>query len=427
VVIRRTLAAFATLAAVVAGPPILHAAPAPAATHVVWSRDARAYLAPADSGALAIGDRVWFVSSGDVIASGTVARVDAGGLALALLDSGSLDGAKRLDRVEVNVTRPPPRTPASLTIGCASPRRPMALLAPLKPISIGRARVPAGYRLDTLATNGFRLVRDSLVSAPGRPDTLVVRWFDVVVDEEIALERGELDVAVFQPGELSAHVRDAPRWRGFAMGERSHAALAWIAVDPNAVLILPRMPTRSASGASAAGHCVLLNGDCGPWPPAESLFTRHDGLPPPGGAPLFWSEPVSPPDRGGDARVEARRNRGSALRALLLDTDVHSVDSLALALANAVRGQPYAIEMRARADSLERAIRERAPETSVHAAWDVFACLHNSFGLEEVLTLRCPVVCSSELRPYVDAVGAGAFADLMGAWGSQGSSTGGKP
>src|SRR5262245_14428285 len=80
-----------------------NAAHAPAKPRVVWAHGAIVYVAPTDSAAIAIGDHLWLLENGSVIASGTVSRVDTGGLALAVLETGSLDPVKRLDRVDVTV------------------------------------------------------------------------------------------------------------------------------------------------------------------------------------------------------------------------------------------------------------------------------------------------------------------------------------
>src|SRR5205814_1296313 len=72
----------------------------------------------------------------------------------------------------------------------------------------------------SLAENEYRFVRDPGAAATPWPDTIMVGLFGETSDEEIALERGELDVAVFWPGEASARLRADPRWRGFGYGWR---------------------------------------------------------------------------------------------------------------------------------------------------------------------------------------------------------------
>lgn len=60
-------------------------------------------------------------------------------------------------------------------------------------------------------------VRDSSASfaLESWPDTLELLAFADAADQEIALERGEIDVAVFHPDELSERMRRDPLWRGF--------------------------------------------------------------------------------------------------------------------------------------------------------------------------------------------------------------------
>jgi len=44
------------------------------------------------------------------------------------------------------------------------------------------------------------------------PDTIHVHLFDEASDQEIALERGDIDAAVFWPAELSTRMRGDARW-----------------------------------------------------------------------------------------------------------------------------------------------------------------------------------------------------------------------
>ena len=75
------------------------------------------------------------------------------------------------------------------------------------------------YWVESIEGRTYRFIRERGVesSAPW-PDTLLLRLFDDVDDEEIALERGELDVAVFWPGEASAHIREVARGQGRSVG-----------------------------------------------------------------------------------------------------------------------------------------------------------------------------------------------------------------
>ncbi len=388
------LAAVAELGAV--SPRLAVASPARSATRIAWARGARVYLVPADSSALAVGDPVWFVLNREVVAAGKVVRVDEGGLALTVLDSGSLDAAKHLDRVEVEVTRAVLRMPPRLVIGCASPDRASVMLPQVPPLA-RVARPPAGYRVATRAPTGLVLVRDALIARG--PDTLAVRWFNDAVDQEIALERGELDVAIFEPGEVSRHMRDQPRWQGCPAGTRSRGALAWIAIDP-ALPLDARAPSRADSSAVSELVRDRFRGDLALWTPASA-------------APNVAARPESV-TWAADPALPDHRHAGARLRSMYLDTSVASLDSMALALARGYRAPGFAAPMRARADSLERAIRERAPDPRPTGAWDLAAGLRRSFGVVSIFTLRCPILCSAQLRPYVEALGVDGLADLMG-------------
>src|SRR6185436_8262628 len=96
---------------------------------------------------------------------------------------------------------------ATLRVGLPSPRRSNLLFTCDAALAVPRIG-SATYARDTLDATGRRWLR---VPAPSpesvgtrAPDTLSVRAFEDATDEEIALERGELDAAVFWPGELSA-------------------------------------------------------------------------------------------------------------------------------------------------------------------------------------------------------------------------------
>src|SRR5204862_6013385 len=91
----------------------------------------------------------------------------------------------------------------------------------------------ATYAADTLDPSARRWLRLSQPTPDSAgalaPDTLLVRAFEDPTDEEIAFERGELDAAVFWPGELSARMRFDARFRDPEWGMRSRGVLACIA------------------------------------------------------------------------------------------------------------------------------------------------------------------------------------------------------
>jgi hypothetical protein len=131
---------------------------------------------------------------------------------------------------------PPPadvQRVGTLRVGLPSPRRGNLLFtcdAPpnLHPVPhIGST----SYVSDSLDPTGRRWLRVAEATADPAgalaPDTLVVHAFGDATDEEIALERGELDVAVFWPGELSARMRADERFRDPQLGVLDKGVLAY--------------------------------------------------------------------------------------------------------------------------------------------------------------------------------------------------------
>jgi hypothetical protein len=188
-------------------PARAHSEPELLDARVVYADNGRVYVAADDSTALAVGDLLTLSSRGKTIAE---ARVTAtvSGLAVATLTSGSLVKEKKLERLSVARERIAARAPTSLRIGYPASGRDNLLLA------CGRwapGRLTAtGYAVDSFGPRSWRLTREGGTGA--WPDTLLIRLFEESIDEEIAIERGELDAAVFWPGELSAHMREHSRF-----------------------------------------------------------------------------------------------------------------------------------------------------------------------------------------------------------------------
>src|SRR5262245_33953001 len=133
------------------------------------------------------------------------------------------------------VTPPPAavtRVPA-LRVGVPSPGRWNLLFTCEAPVSAPRIG-SAAYAADSLDPKArqWRRIEQSFSDSAGAlaPDTLVVVPFDEATDEEIALERGEVDVAVFWPGELSARIRSDARFRDAERGLRSRGVFAAVAL-----------------------------------------------------------------------------------------------------------------------------------------------------------------------------------------------------
>ena len=157
-----------------------------------------------------------------------------GGLAVARLASGTLAKQRKLDRLRVLVAHQPLPFPSTIRVGFPSGRR-AALRFGCDPWTL---RPPPGidYRMEpTGRRNGYRLTRDSVDTyaegyysdaasrspAASWPDTIVVSLFDDAAEEEIALERGDLDVALIGSDELSTRMRESPRWKIHLVDDRA--------------------------------------------------------------------------------------------------------------------------------------------------------------------------------------------------------------
>lgn len=346
----------------------LLALPVPAAAQphelnatVVWVREGSVYIASPDSGVLAPPALLTLAYRGKPIATAEVVRVLDRQLVLARLTSGSLARVNQPGRLRV--LGESPRLPAlpSLRVGYPAPRRPNLLFA-CDDLALDPARLPHGYRTDQVARRSFRLVRSSenSTTAPW-PDTLLLRLFDEPADEEIALERGELDAAVFGPGELSAHMREAPRWQEPLFGIRDRIALVAIA------------PGSAAAGDSSAAfdslafaalNRELFRGDLAPWPagPDAPAGRRQPGV------VRYVVDPSCP----GQRSLESVLNRGLKLPAA--GSGVSTVRVACLDTATAVP---------------------------------------DSARARVLLLIRSPLVCGRALRPYLMTLGADVLVNLL--------------
>ena len=297
------------------------------------------------------------------MASGAVARVFDGEMAVVTLSSGSLASVKKRERLEVLAERPQlPRLPA-LRVGYPAASRSNLLFACERVALL--PRLPAGaYRTEARSDRWSRLTRDPRVQLPTPwPDTLVVRFFDDGDDEEIALERGELDVAVFWPGELSRHMREQSRWAEPLYGTRARG------------LVVAAEPWSAKRGNTTRDSITVA-------PDAATLerFNRD----------LFrgdlerWSDPAAPTRPFGSTRFEV---------------------DLAC---------PGWREMQRLLDSSSAPTTARRARLSyVDAPVATLDSLRARAGVTPLFLLRCPVVCTPELRSYVRALGTGALVDAL--------------
>ncbi len=275
------LLAAALAALLLGGARIATAAP----LRVVWSRGSLVYLEVPDSYALGPGDSLAFALPGEPLARGTVVRSDPGRLVEAELFEGALPLERAADAmISVAVSHVIMRHVASLVVGLPSPTR----SSPLFACGSGASRVatlPLCYRIASSGRKRFTLVRDSLCNGQLGPDTLVVVWFDHVADQEIALERGELDAAAFWPGELSTHMREQTRWQSHAQGIRLSGLLV-----ARAVTGLP--PRYDVARNPTAADTAALADLC-----ANRFRQELAAIPPPGSSAPLVELVFAPPPR----------------------------------------------------------------------------------------------------------------------------------
>jgi hypothetical protein len=338
---------------------------------VVYAREDRVYVAAADSLRPADGDPLAFSAGGRIVATGVVTGAYGADLAAVRLTSGSLRGVKRLDRLRVQARNPRFAAPPVLHVGLPGPHRANLLfgcpdMAVVGPAAMGTAAP------DRLGDRVYRLVRASRlpVHAPTWPDTLLVRLFDEPTDEEIALERGELDVAVFWPGELSPHIREQSRWREFLSGTRTEGMLAAIQLD------------RSSPDGGSLPEGIL-----------EKLVALNDGLF--RGDLARFEEPP-----GVDAHVATGAPRSESTR-FEVDHACPGWDVMERYLNRETSpGAPGYGGLRIRV-------------TYLGAPSDAWSSLRDSLHVVPLFAVRCPVVSAPELRPYIRSIGADALVNML--------------
>jgi hypothetical protein len=260
----------------------------PVDARIVWTRADRAYVAAADSLMIAPGDILFVMKGKKTVATCVVLQTLARDLAAARITSGSLEHAK-LDRLRILAERPPLPALPLLRIGYPGRGRASLLFACERPAP----RPPLAedtYRVDSLAENVHRLVR-AASTAPW-PDTIMIALFADASDEEIALERGELDLAVFWPGEASSRLRADSRWQGFAYGAkgvvweaRPRASRSRRSIRPSSPSTMKcsaatsppgRLPARSRPASEAmAGPRFVVDPSCPGHLTLEHFLERH--------------------------------------------------------------------------------------------------------------------------------------------------------
>ncbi|MFI5372261.1 MAG: hypothetical protein ACHQ52_11950 [Candidatus Eisenbacteria bacterium] len=354
--------------AVIPMSPPAQAEPRELPAAVVWRSGDRVYLVARDSTALATHLRITFQERGHAVASGEIIRLLESTLAEVRLDTGTLARVKKLDHLRVLGEPVPLERVSLLRVGYPSGTR--ANLAFDCP---GMApRPPSFYGVTALAPDTYRLVRHGGPVGVPWPDTMLVHLYAQSDDEEIALERDEMDVAVFWPGECSERVREDPRWRDAPLGLRARGVIA---------------ATGSGAGVSettlrddpmlAALDPQMFGGDLLPWAALDSATaargeagaeSTHAGAAT--GAAAGYAVDTSMPGR---RVLERFLNRGAETRA----PDIRLV---------------YLDAPLAARDSLRAEWRAR--------------------GIVPFYAIRTPVLCGAKHRTLVRALGAGTFADL---------------
>jgi hypothetical protein len=387
---------------------VARAAPTPA--KLVWASAGLAYVACPDSNALRVGDRVSFADRGKEVASGRILRVDAGGLTLTRLERGQLD-ARRWKKLRLSIQRTssPPLLRlgfASVSSGCFS----CPTQDPRAPVADSR------YRLELNSPPLWRLVRAvSATDAPGWPDTIEARQFDESADEEIALERGDLDVAMFWPGELSSRLREDGRWWDGSVGIRERVLAVAISLRPDAA----GAPIFPASADLLALDRDLFRGDLAPWTPALAETSSRTL---PGGAkdarrPQLMVSPSWP----GHARIESWWNGSTAapagppppqIRFEVVSASNPDSRNWLIEIADELRGTQYPPARRAVADSIAQVLRRDAggsQDLTVPQRDEILARL----AARPVYTFGCPVASSSEFRGVVQMLGPDAVVRIL--------------
>jgi len=192
--------------------------------HIVWTQGNRIYLAAPDSLRLEPGTMLTFQDKKKTVATGEVLNVFEQTFVVANLTSGSFKKIKHPDRLAVVAEPKPPKAPPKLRIGYPSSNQDTLFFAC---DSVGIDLPAAGFGALRSSDHLYQLTRNAEVPDTAFwPDTLIVRFFDDPADEEIALERNEIDAAVFWPGEPSMHIRDKLRWGGEPSGLRQRGIVA---------------------------------------------------------------------------------------------------------------------------------------------------------------------------------------------------------
>ncbi len=325
----------------------------------IWTRADLVYVASPDSGVLSPGMSLSIHRGPRELGRGRVERLYEPRLALVRVTSGSLAGETRLEDLRIEGQPASPIGPTALRVGLPARERRNLLFTCDAPLVLDTF-ANEHFRIDTLRAGVLRMRR--LIESPCipvAPDTIDITFFAEATDAEIALERGDLDVAVFWPGELSArmrggeHVFAARRSRGLLAAVIVGRDTAW--ADVSRLDVLDRQ---------------LFAGDLEGWnafPPPEQGTDEKLVKP-----ARFRVDPLLPGARGFE-RVLARLPLGPVSHV----AELRYLDEPVPAAAQGTT-----------ADWMRRRV-------------------------QPLFAVECRVVCSARAHALVAALGANAFADLI--------------
>ncbi len=329
---------------------------------VVWARPGWCYLASTDSTLFTTGIAIVIARGDRVIAAGRITRVHETRLAAVRLDSGGLEEQDHLETLRVRGESARDVRVTHLRVGLPSAARRNLLFA------CDHITPQLGFAHETYDLAGDRMLRRLMgPTLPLAPDTLDVLWFADANDADIAIERGDIDVAVFWPGELPARLRAPDHAARVFAGERSHGVLAAQLTPPD-TLPLPSSDMVWLTREAFAGDAHLVAA-----PSGEPAATRYKVDPAiPGAATL--------------QRALTRVNRASARRTVMLrwldEVELEPQLPSGPGVATRVVGA-----------SARAALREHAQQP--------------------LLTMTFAVVASPAARAAVAAIGADSFAELI--------------
>jgi hypothetical protein len=355
----RVLAVTCALVLALAGGPRVATAARDTLPRIVWLGGSVAYVALPDSANVGAGMRAHVFDRDDEIAAGEVTDVWDAALARVRVTAGWIDADAKFDKLRLTFEPAAPRALPVLRVGLPAAGR-VGLLGPCAETVLDPSVLPRAYVESGGAGDATRLVAAD--SAGAWPETLLVRRYRDRADEEIALERGELDVAVFWPGEPSARLR-AGTGGTLIAARRSRGVLAVTGAPGDTTLAARAAPDLSALAAE------IFGGDLAPWPRDSAA-----AVPSRPGAVRWAVNPALPGVRPIERFLESRRPRGSSA------------------------GGPVV--------TLGMLDAPAAPDDSTRAAWA-------ARGVAPVYRLRCPVACAPARAPLVRALGPGVFADLL--------------